>query len=125
MLFRSLEVRKLTRQRGVDVVVDSVGEETWISSLRSLRPGGRMVVCGATSGPMVSLDLRRLFWRQWSVLGSTLGSRREYDAIVALAEKGQLWPLVDQVVPLSRAVEAYQRMLRGEQTGKLVIEVGK
>jgi NADPH:quinone reductase-like Zn-dependent oxidoreductase len=120
-----LEVRKLTGQRGVDVVVDSVGEETWISSLRSLRLGGRMVVCGATSGPMVSLDLRRLFWRQWSVLGSTLGSRREYDAIVALAEKGQLWPLVDQVVPLSRAVEAYQRMLRGEQTGKLVIKVGK
>jgi len=119
------EVRKLTERRGADVVVDSVGEETWTSSLRCLRTGGRMVVCGATSGPMVSLDLRRLFWRQWSLLGSTLGSRKEYDEIVSLAEKGKLWPLIDEVVPLSQAIEAYQRMMRGEQTGKLVIEVGK
>jgi NADPH:quinone reductase-like Zn-dependent oxidoreductase len=119
------EVRKLTERGGADVVVDSVGEETWTSSLRCLRRGGRMVVCGATSGPMVSLDLRRLFWRQWSLLGSTLGSRKEYDEIVSLAEKGKLWPLIDGVVPLSHAIEAYRRMMRGEQTGKLVIEVGK
>jgi NADPH:quinone reductase-like Zn-dependent oxidoreductase len=117
------EVRKLTGRRGVDVVVDSVGEQTWAGSLRSLRRGGRMVVCGATSGPTVSLDLRRLFWWQWSLLGSTLGSRREYAEIVGLAMKGQLWPVVDQVVPLSRATEAYARMMQGAQTGKLVIEV--
>jgi NADPH:quinone reductase-like Zn-dependent oxidoreductase len=118
------EVRRLTSGRGADVVIDSVGEQTWGLSLRSLRRGGRMVVCGATSGPMVSLDLRRLFWRQWSLLGSTLGSRQEYAEIVALAGQGQLWPLVDEVVPLDRAVEAYERMNRGEQVGKLVIEVG-
>jgi NADPH:quinone reductase-like Zn-dependent oxidoreductase len=117
------EVRSLTEGRGADVVVDSVGEPTWKATLRSLRRGGRLVVCGATSGPMVTLDLRRLFWHQWSLLGSTLGSRREYAEIVRLAGEGKLWPVIDTVVPLSRAVEAYDRMVRGQQIGKIVVEV--
>jgi NADPH:quinone reductase-like Zn-dependent oxidoreductase len=119
------EVRKLTDGRGVDVVVDSVGEQSWTGSLRSLKRGGRLVVCGATSGPIVSLDLRRLFWHQWSLLGSTLGSQREYSEIVSLADQGKLWPVVDTVAPLSGAVSAYDRMMRGEQFGKLVIEVAQ
>ncbi len=117
------EVRRLTDGRGVDVVVDSVGEATWQNSLRALRRGGRLVICGATSGPMISLDLRRLFWHQWSILGSTMGSRREYAEIVRLARQGRLWPVVDRVVPLADGVSAFERMERGEQTGKLVIEV--
>jgi NADPH:quinone reductase-like Zn-dependent oxidoreductase len=117
------EVRKLTGEQGADVVVDSVGEQSWPMSLRSLRRGGRLVVCGATSGPMISLDLRRLFWHQWSLLGSTLGSRREYGEIVALAQAGKLWPIVDQVVPLAEAAVALQRLQRNEQMGKLVLEV--
>jgi NADPH:quinone reductase-like Zn-dependent oxidoreductase len=117
------EVRRLTNGLGVDVVVDSVGKETWQASLRSLRRGGRLVLCGATSGPDVSMDLRRLFWYQWSILGSTLGSRREYREIVRLADQGELWPVVDQVVPLDQAVAAFQRLHQGEQLGKLVIEV--
>jgi NADPH:quinone reductase-like Zn-dependent oxidoreductase len=121
----AVEVRKLTKGRGVDVVVDSVGEQSWTGSLRSLRRGGRLVVCGATSGPIVSLDLRRLFWHQWSLLGSTLGSQREYSEIVSLAGQGKLWPMIDSVVPLSDAVSAYERMMRGEQIGKLVIEVAQ
>ncbi len=121
----AVEVRKLTNGRGVDVVVDSVGEQSWTGSLRSLRRGGRLVVCGATSGPIVSLDLRRLFWHQWSLLGSTLGSQREYSEIVSLAGQGKLWPVIDSVVPLSDAVSAYERMMRGEQIGKLVIEVAQ
>jgi D-arabinose 1-dehydrogenase-like Zn-dependent alcohol dehydrogenase len=84
-----------------------------------------LVVCGATSGPIVSLDLRRLFWHQWSLLGSTLGSQREYSEIVSLAGQGKLWPMIDSVVPLSDAVSAYERMMRGEQIGKLVIEVAQ
>jgi zinc-binding alcohol dehydrogenase/oxidoreductase len=72
---------------------------------------------------MIELDLRRLFWHQWSILGATLGSRREYQAIVALAHEGKLWPVVDSTVPLDRATEAFARLDRGEQTGKLVIEV--
>jgi NADPH:quinone reductase-like Zn-dependent oxidoreductase len=119
------EVRKLTDGRGADVVVDSVGEQSWQASLRSLRRGGRLVICGATSGPAVSLDLRRLFWHHWSILGSTLGSQREYSEIVRLAEAGKLWPVVDRVVPLREAVSAYERLGRNEQFGKLVIEVAQ
>ncbi|MEO6058278.1 MAG: zinc-binding dehydrogenase [Gemmatimonadales bacterium] len=117
------EVRRLTEGRGADVVVDSVGEARWAESLRALRRGGRLVICGATTGPMVSLDLRRLFWHQWSILGSTLGSRREYEEIVALAHAGRLWPGVEPPVPLAEGPAALARLERGEQTGKLVIEV--
>ena len=116
-------VRELTANRGADVIIDSVGEPTWQRSTRLLRRGGRLVTCGATGGPHVSLDLRRLFWHQWSLLGSTLGSHAEYREIVRLAGEGLLWPHVDQVVPLDRAMEAYQRLARGEQTGKLVIDL--
>ena len=117
-------VKRETGGRGADVVVDSVGERTWDQTLRAVRRGGRIVVCGATTGPKAGFDLRRLFWRQWSILGSTMGNRREYAEIVRLARQGKLWPVVDRVVPLSRGAEAYARMQRGEQTGKLVIEVG-
>jgi NADPH:quinone reductase-like Zn-dependent oxidoreductase len=117
------EVRKYTAGLGADVVVDSVGERTWTDSLRSLRRGGRLVICGATTGPMVSMDLRRLFWHQWSILGSTLGNHREYDQIVGHAAEGRLWPVIDSIVPLDDAPAAYERLLRGEQAGKLVIEV--
>jgi NADPH:quinone reductase-like Zn-dependent oxidoreductase len=119
------EVKQHTGGRGADVVVDSVGEETWAASLRAVRRGGRLVVCGATSGPMVSLDLRRLFWHQWSILGSTLGNRQEYAEIVRHAGEGRLWPVVDRVVPLAAGVAAFQRLQRGEQFGKLVIEVAQ
>ncbi|HEX5386158.1 MAG TPA: zinc-binding dehydrogenase [Gemmatimonadales bacterium] len=117
------EVRRLTGGRGADVVVDSVGERTWQSSLRALRRGGRLAICGATSGPAVNIDLRRLFWHQWTILGSTMGSHREYREIVRLAGQGRLWPVVDRVVPLEGAVDAFARLAAGEQFGKLVIEV--
>jgi NADPH:quinone reductase-like Zn-dependent oxidoreductase len=116
-------VRELTGGRGADVVVDSVGQATWERSLRALRRGGRLVTCGATTGPGVSLDIRRLFWHQWTLLGSTMGNRREYREIVRLAERGRLWPVVDRVVPLDGAVDALRRLEAGEQFGKLVIEV--
>jgi len=118
------EVRKLTVV-GADVVVDSVGEKTWDASLKALRPGGRLVTCGATTGPIVSLDIRRLFWFQWSLLGSTMGSSAEFAQIMVLANSGALWPVVDSVVPLERGASAYQRMARGDQLGKLVIEVSR
>jgi NADPH:quinone reductase-like Zn-dependent oxidoreductase len=119
------QVRQHTGGRGADVVADSVGEQTWTGSLRALRRGGRLVVCGATTGPMVGLDLRRLFWHQWSILGSTLGNRQEYAEIVRHAEQGRLWPVVDRVVPLAAGVAAFERLQRGEQLGKLVIEVAQ
>ncbi|MBA2628127.1 MAG: zinc-binding dehydrogenase [Gemmatimonadales bacterium] len=117
------EVKRITGRRGAQVVVDSVGEATWPLSLRCLARGGRLVTCGATTGPMVGLDVRKLFWHQWSILGSTMGSHSEYAAVVALAARGELWPIVDQIVPLERGAEAFRRLARGEQAGKLVLEV--
>ena len=116
-------MKRITGRRGADIVVDSVGEQTWPRSLRCLARGGRLVTCGATTGPMVGLDVRKLFWHQWSILGSTMGNHREYAAVVSLAARGELWPVVDSVVPLERSVEVFRRMAANEQSGKLVIEV--
>ena len=119
----SQEVRALTNKRGVDVVVESVGAATWDDSLRCLRRGGRLVTCGATSGPQVGLDIRRLFWHHWSILGSTMGNAAEYAEIVRRLGKGELRPVVDRVYPMERARDAYERLAKGEQLGKVVVEV--
>ena len=119
----SLEVRALTDKRGVDVVVENVGAATWDESLRSLCRGGRLVTCGATSGPHANLDLRRLFWHHWSLLGSTMGNAAEYAEIVRRLGKGELRPIVDRVYPMAQAHDAYERLAKGEQLGKVVVEV--
>ena len=116
------DVRNLTGV-GADVVLDSVGEKTWESSLKALRPMGRLVTCGATTGPHVSLDIRKLFWFQWSLLGSTMGNDREFREIVALGERGLLRPVVDSIVPLADGAAAFERLADGRQLGKVVIEV--
>lgn len=117
------EIRTLTNKRGVDVVIENVGAATWDDSLRCLRRGGRLVTCGATAGPQVGLDLRRLFWHHWSILGSTMGNAAEYAEIIRRLGQGELRPVVDRVFPLARAREAYERLERGEQLGKIVIEI--
>lgn len=119
----SHEVRALTDQRGADVVIENVGEATWDESLRSLRRGGRLVTCGATAGPKVGLDLRRLFWYQWSIMGSTMGNLAEYAEIVRLLGAGELRPVVDRVFPFTEARAALERLDRGEQLGKIVVEI--
>ncbi|HXI22103.1 MAG TPA: zinc-binding dehydrogenase [Gemmatimonadales bacterium] len=116
-------VRDHTGGRGVELVVDSVGQATWPVSLRALARHGRLVTCGGTSGPMVTLDVRKLFWYQWTILGSTMGSREDFRAICRLALEGRLWPEVDVVLPLARAAEGYARLAAGNQFGKVVIEV--
>jgi len=116
-------VRALTNKRGVDVVFDNVGAATWDDSLRCLRRGGRLVTCGATSGPNVSLDLRRLFWHHWSILGSTMGNAAEYAEIVRRLGKGELRPIIDHAYPLAQARDAYGRLARAEQLGKVVVEL--
>jgi NADPH:quinone reductase and related Zn-dependent oxidoreductases len=118
------EMRARTGKRGVDVVVDTVGEATWTQSLGALGRRGRLVTCGGTSGPMVTTDVRRLFWNQWSILGSTMGSESEFRAIVAHFNAGRLRPPVDRVYDLSEGLAAYDRLQRGEQFGKVVVEIG-
>jgi NADPH:quinone reductase-like Zn-dependent oxidoreductase len=117
------EMRARTSKKGVDVVVDSVGEATWAQSLGALGRRGRLVTCGGTSGPMVTTDVRRLFWNQWSILGSTMGNDEEFKAIVEHFRAGQLRPVVDIVVPLERGREAFERMEKAEQFGKIVVSV--
>jgi NADPH:quinone reductase-like Zn-dependent oxidoreductase len=117
------EVRARMGKRGVQVVVDDVGEATWDRSLRMLGRGGRLVTCGATSGPLAQTDLRRLFWNQWTIMGSTMGNDRELDAAVGALAAGALVPPVDAVFPLARARDAYERLAAGEQFGKIVLRV--
>jgi NADPH:quinone reductase-like Zn-dependent oxidoreductase len=118
------EVKKATGI-GAHVVVDSVGEQTWDRSLRAMRPGGRLVTCGATTGPHVTLDIRRLFWFQWNLLGSTMGTPREFAAMMAVANSGRLTPVVDSVYPLADGQRAYERLASGRHMGKVVLEVSK
>jgi len=92
------EVRRLTDQRGADVVLETVGTATWDRSVRLLARGGRLVTCGATSGPNVGLDVRRVFWHQLSVLGSTMGNDAEFRQVVGLLAQDVLRPVVDAVV---------------------------
>lgn len=108
---------------GADVIVDSVGSASWDRSLRALRPGGRLVTCGATTGHDVGLDLRRLFWFQWSLLGSTMGTRAEFAAVVARGEAGHLRPIIEAVRPLAEGADAYRHLAAGRHFGKIVLEV--
>lgn len=117
------EVRALTQKRGVDVVVEHVGEATWQTSLRCLCKGGRLVTCGATTGPLVETDARRLFWNQYTIMGSTMGNAAEYRDVVGLLGAGQLRPIVDRVLPLAEARAGFERLQRGEQLGKIAIAI--
>ena len=117
------EVRARSGKRGVDVVVDTVGTATWAQSLGALGKRGRLVTCGATSGPLVETDVRRLFWNQWSIMGSTMGNDAEFDAITAEFNAGRLLPPIDAVFPLDEGKAAFERLADAEQFGKIVIRV--
>lgn len=118
------EMRTRTGKKGVDVVVDSVGEATWSQSLGALGRRGRLVTCGGTSGAMVTTDVRKLFWNQWSILGSTMGNDAEFAAVVEHYRAGRLRPPVDSVFPLDRGREAFARLASGAQFGKVVLVMG-
>ena len=116
-------IRERTGKRGVTVVVDNVGQATWAQSLIALGRRGRLVTCGATTGPMVETDVRRLFWNQWSILGSTMGNDAEFDAVVAELRAGRLLPPIDSVYPLVEGRAAFARLDSGQQFGKVVITI--
>jgi NADPH2:quinone reductase len=116
-------IRELTGRRGVDVVIDSVGEKTWMTSLKSVVKGGRIVTCGATTGPNPQEEIRLIFWNHISILGSTMANDREFRAMLSAVAAGRLRPRVDQVFPLAKAAEAYKRLEQGEQFGKIVLSI--
>ncbi|MGD9905569.1 MAG: zinc-binding dehydrogenase [Vicinamibacterales bacterium] len=115
------EVRRATDRRGVDVVVEHVGQATWDRSLRALAAGGRLVTCGNTTGWEAAVDLRFLFSRQLSLLGSYMGTKGELLKAAACFFAGQVTPVVDAVLPLAEAAEAHRRLERGDVVGKLLL----
>jgi NADPH:quinone reductase-like Zn-dependent oxidoreductase len=116
-------LRRLTDGRGADIVVEHVGEATWDRSVRALATGGRLVTCGATTGFAASLDLRHLFARQLSLLGSYMGRFAELEAAAPLLFDGRVTPVIDEVMPLARAADAQRRLEEKAQFGKIVLDV--
>jgi NADPH:quinone reductase-like Zn-dependent oxidoreductase len=117
------EVRRITSKRGVDVVFEHVGTATWDESIASLAPGGRLVTCGATTGYDAKIDLRFLFSRQLSLLGSYMGAKPELLTVMKLVADGRLKPVVDRVFPLAEAAAAHAYLESSAQFGKVVLKV--
>ncbi len=118
----SAEVKRLTGKRGVDVVVEHVGSATWTKSLESLAPAGRLVTCGATTGYDAAIDLRYLFTKQYSILGSFMGSMGELHRALKFVFSGQVRPVIDRVFPLSEIRAAHERLERKEHFGKVILK---
>ena len=116
------EIYKITEKRGVDVVVDNVGQATINTSMMAVRRGGRIVIVGNTSGPQAEIDIRYIFGKQISLIGSTMGSHQDFHDINRLLWSGKLQPIIDSVMPLSDGKKAYDMMENSEQFGKIVLE---
>ncbi len=115
------EARQMTGKRGVDVVVDCVGGEGWVKSLAALAKGGRLVTCGATDGAAPQTDIRRIFWNDLNIFGSTLGDRNEFQQALNFVQTSGTQPIIDEIFPLRDAAAAQQRMENGRQFGKIVL----
>ncbi|RPJ85847.1 MAG: alcohol dehydrogenase [Acidobacteria bacterium] len=119
------EVLQETGKRGVDIVIDSVGKETWAESLKAVRRGGRVLTCGATTGPNPPAAIHMIFWKHIEVIGSTMSNQSEYGQVFKLFESGQLTPVIDRVFPLSEGRAALEYLKAGKQFGKVVLRVGE
>jgi len=117
----SAEVKRITSGRGVDVIVDHVGEALWKENMKALAWGGRYVTCGATAGHEIKADLRQIFFKQLSILGSTMGSRGDLWDVMGHVNRGVLKPARDMTLPLKDAAEAHGRLEKGLQFGKIVL----
>ena len=117
----SREIYRLTSKRGVDVVVDNVGKATLNKSMGAVARGGRIVIVGNTSGPEVEIDIRFIFAKQISLIGSTMGTHQDFRDVTALLWENQLKPVIDRVMPLSEGRKAYSMMEQGKQFGKIVL----
>jgi zinc-binding alcohol dehydrogenase/oxidoreductase len=116
-------VKVATEGHGIDVVVENVGEATWATSLQVAAPGGRITVCGATSGPNPPAALHRIWWKQLSILGSTMGTAADFAGAYELVASGRALPVVDSVLPLEDIRAAHERLEAGEQLGKIVLTI--
>lgn len=116
------EIMRLTDRRGVDVVVDNVGAATLNTSMKAVARGGRIVIVGNTSGPEIGIDIRYIFSKQISIIGSTMGSHQDFREVTSLLWSGRLRPVIDTILPLSEGREAFAMMERSDQFGKIVVE---
>jgi zinc-binding alcohol dehydrogenase/oxidoreductase len=116
-------VQEATGGHGIDIVVENVGEATWATSLQVAAPGGRITVCGATSGPNPPAALHRIWWKQLSILGSTMGTGEDFAGAYELVATGRALPVVDSVLPLEEIRAAHERLEAGEQLGKIVLTI--
>jgi NADPH:quinone reductase-like Zn-dependent oxidoreductase len=116
-------VKEATGGAGVDVVLEHVGEATWQRSLQAVRSGGRITVCGATSGPNPPAALHRLWWKQLTIYGSTMGTKEDFEGAYELVKAGRAKPVVDTVLPLAEARAAHERLEAGDQFGKIVLSI--
>jgi zinc-binding alcohol dehydrogenase/oxidoreductase len=116
-------VREATGGRGADVIVEHVGEDTWKTSLQAAAPAARVAVCGATSGPNPPAQLHRIWWKQLTIYGSTMGTREDFEGAYELVASGKAKPIVDRVFPLERAAEAHEHLEQGRQLGKVVLAI--
>jgi NADPH:quinone reductase-like Zn-dependent oxidoreductase len=116
-------VKEATEARGVDIVVEHVGEATWKTSLQAAGPNARVVVCGATSGPNPPAQLHRIWWKQLTVYGSTMGTREDFEGAYELVARGDAKPIVDRVFPLGEAAAAHAYLEEGRQFGKVVLSI--
>ena len=119
------EVKQLTAGRGCDLIIEHTGVKTWAASMRSLAKGGRLVLCGATTGPEVSMDLRFLFARQQTIMGSTMGPRGDMFPILKMAEAGKLRAFVDRIFPFAEIAQAHEYLEAGKHFGKVILKVGQ
>ncbi len=117
----SEEVRRITNKEGVDIAMEHVGPATWDESVRSLKPAGTLVTCGATTGPHATIDLRFVFSRQLSILGSYMGTMGEMHEVLKHVFSGRLKPVVDRAFPLKETRAAHEHMEKSEMLGKIVI----
>jgi zinc-binding alcohol dehydrogenase/oxidoreductase len=117
-------VKEATSGHGADVVVEHVGEATWRTSLDVAARDGRVAVCGATSGPNPPAALHRIWWKQLTILGSTMGTGADFAAVYELVASGRARPVVDEVLPLEEIRAAHERLEAGEQLGKIVLAIG-
>lgn len=115
------EILELTSRRGVNVIVDNVGQATISTSMQAVARGGRIVIVGNTSGPLAKIDMRYLFAKQISLIGSTMGSHQDFRDVLELLWTGKINPVVHQIMPLSEGLEAYRMMEEGRQFGKIVL----
>jgi zinc-binding alcohol dehydrogenase/oxidoreductase len=116
-------VKELTGGQGADVVVETVGDATWKTSLEVAAQGGRIVVCGATTGPNPPAGLHRVWWKELRILGSTMGAPEDFEACLELVASGRARPVIDEVFPLAEARAAHERLEAGEQLGKILFRI--